>query len=98
MRIPLAVLIAVLSTGCARIVIHRKSDAPLPVERVTERYTVVAFGNHSMSAPISLADRCPEPLVWQDATTEVNGWQALARVATVNLYSPWTVEVTCVRR
>jgi hypothetical protein len=86
-------LCAAVASGCARIRLHR--DSAPPSERALEdtTYSTAIFGLKSFSDPVNLTERCPQG--WSMIGTEARAFQGVLRVLTLNLYSPWTVKVSC---
>ena len=91
-----------LASGCATIHVHRVSDPPMFLKDKRKRpernagewtYKNYLLGVESFSDPILLDRVCPYR--WETVTTEVSAWQGILRVMTLNLYSPWTVRVSC---
>lgn len=79
--------------GCATIRVHRETS-PRPSKPLSpETYKIVAFGIKPLSEPISLSNRCPSG--WEDISTEVSPLQMLWGALSLNIYSPWTVKVSC---
>ena len=92
-------------TACATVHVHRISDPPLFLkdkargetrELPETTYKNYLFGLESFTDPVVLGAVCPYR--WETVTMEVTAWQGILRVITLNLYSPWTVRVTCSER
>ena len=91
----LALLLATaFAPGCASQTIYRTSTNPALEKTTVEIYRTVVLGLEPMTPAINLGHRCANG--WQSVTTEVTVLQATLRVITLNLFSPWTVTISCV--
>lgn len=92
-----AVLVLALSmaemAGCARIRVHRSSNDSVLPEKKMVLYRFSAFGLVSLDSPVTLKDECKDR--WQTLSTEVRGLNGVWTALSLNLYSPWTIEVGC---
>ncbi len=82
-----------ISSGCSHVRIHRTQAPPVP-ERVSYGQPMAIWGYVELNTPVVLKDQC-KTAHWQQLDVKVTFVQALLRVATLNLYSPWTAEVAC---
>ena len=80
-------------SGCAHINIHRVSTHPPETQGAPTTYPNYLLGFLERTNPIDLKSVCSGN--WEEADSYVTRTQALFRVVTLNLYSPWTVSVNC---
>ena len=90
----LPVLVLILMSGCAHVRIHRTSlPSPSIGAAKQSTYKIAFLGLKSFTDPIDLSKDCESS--WETLDTRVTFLQGVLRVVTVDMYSPFSVEVAC---
>lgn len=89
-----AMLLALLVSSCASVRVYddKTSADPAQAPKVST-YKTVLLGWKRLDPPIVLENECPQG--WREIHTYKDWKQTLLTLVTLNIYGPWTVELTC---